>query len=130
MKKITESLVLFIAVIECAIGLGTGLGLFLCPLFQSTGKAPGVFAFVLTASMVSFFIGLGLLLKKEWARGYLVYFSGYILLEKLLIFLGVLTLNGKMVSHVLGVSTDIYSLVYHGAILALLSLPKFRSLFR
>ena len=122
-------LINLIASIECAIGASTALSLFYYPGQSGSRKPTGVFIFVLIAAAVSFLIGAGLFLKKEKARKYLVYFSGYIVIEKMLVFLGVLSLNGRVLVAVLGIPVDGISVVYHLLILWLFNKPNMKLFF-
>ena len=120
----------WIGVIECVIGLGTLLGVGFSLAVHTSEKSIGVLVFVLMAALVSLAIGAGLLLFKESARTWVLYFSGYIVLEKLMIFLGVLTLNGHIVSDRYGIPTDYVSLVYHLFLLYFLSRSPVRLFFK
>ena len=123
-------LINLIASIECAIGVSTALSLFYYPGQSGSRKPTGVFIFVLVAAAVSFLIGAGLFLKKEKARKYLVYFSGYIVIEKILVFLGVLSLNGKIVTDILRIPVDTISVVYHGLVILIFSQTRIKLFFR
>ena len=106
------------------IGLGTFAAVGHAYVIGASEKSVGVLVFVLMAATVSFFIGLGLLLSRDAARRWALYFSGYVALEKLMIFLGVLTLNGKAFPEVSGIPIDYVSLVYHLFLLYFLSRPQ------
>lgn len=118
-----------IGLIECLIGLVTLGTIVLQPVIFSTSKTPAVLAFVGGTALISFAIGLGLLKRNERARAYLVYFSGYILIEKLLIFAGMLTLNGRILETVAGIPAERISFAYHAVIVAVLVHPKSREAF-
>lgn len=119
-----------IGLTECLIGLATLIGVLVYSMRSLSQKGAGVFAFVIAAAAVSFWIGVRVLALDERARRWLVYFSGTILLEKTLIFMGVLSLNGKILTTVFGIGLDSISFVYHGLILLILTRPGVRPLFR
>lgn len=121
------NIIYFIATIECLIGLSTVLVLTLHP---GPAKPLAVSLFVFVAASISFTIGLGLFYQDERARRWLVYFSGYICLEKLLIFMGVLTLNGQVLPTAWDLPKDILSFGYHAALIVLLSRSAAVGLFK
>ncbi len=123
------TLINLIALIECAIGASTIFSLFYYPIHSASRKPAGVFIFVLVAAVISFLIGVGLFLKKESARKTLVYFSGYIVIEKTLVFLGVLSLNGKIITEFLRIPVDAISIVYHGLIVLVFSQTRIKHFF-
>ncbi len=116
--------------VECVIGFGTIFAVIYSHLMGASEKSVGVVVFVLMAAVVSSGIGVGLLLFREAARQWTIYFSGYIVLEKLMIFLGMLSLNGKVIPDVLGVPVDWVSLVYHLFLLFFLSRRPVRIFFK
>ena len=120
----------WIGVVECAIGLGTVVGVVGSVAAHTSEKSMSVLVFVLMAATVSLGIGVGLLFFKDAARRWVLYFSGYIILEKLMIFLGVLTLSGHIVSDRYGIPTDYVSLVYHLFLLYFLSRKPVRLFFK
>lgn len=124
------NLIKLVALIECAIGATTIVGISYYATQSLSQKPLGVFVFVFVAAVVSSLIGLGLLSGKEIARKCLVYFSGYIVIEKTLIFLGVFSLNGRVVSDIRGVPVDVISLAYHGIILIVFSRHQIKAFFK
>ncbi len=119
----------FIGLIECLIGIVTLGTIVVQPFMFDSSKTPAVLVFVGGTALISFAIGLGILRRNERTRAYLVYFSGYILIEKLLIFAGVLTLNGKIVQSVIGIPTDAISFIYHSIIVLFFIRPSVRRAF-
>lgn len=106
-----------IALIELAIGTITIFGLTGSALFCLSKKPPHVFIFVLVCAIISSVIGMGLVKYKEWARVLLVFFSGYIILTKVLIFLDLMHFNGEMMTLVPVGIKNLISITYHGFIL-------------
>lgn len=120
----------FIGLIECLIGIVTLGTIVVQPFMFDSSKTPAVLVFVGGTALISFAIGLGLLRRNERSRAYLVYFSGYILIEKFLIFAGVLTLRGKILETVAGLPTDWISFAYHASALVILTRPEARRAFK
>ena len=109
-------LIRLIAVTECLIGFVVILGLSAHPVFAPSTHPLRVFAFDFITAVIAISLGLGLFLLKESARKVLVYFSGYIVMEKILTFMGVISLSGKVLTEFFGISVNIVSLIYHGVI--------------
>ncbi len=122
--------VYFIGLVECAIGVSTAVSILAAPWLSIPPKPRGVFYFVLVAALISLTIGAGLLKKSDNARKWLVYFSGYITIEKVLIFLGVIVLNNKVVSHIADVPIDVISLTYHAILVIFFTREPVKRLFK
>ncbi|HNX90517.1 MAG TPA: hypothetical protein PKY78_02880 [Candidatus Omnitrophota bacterium] len=105
-----------IGIIEMLIGITT---LVVCFAVQTWGiggfavKSPNVYIFVVTTATMSFALGVGMLFNREWARKLLIFFSGYIIITKILIYLGLLTFNGEIFKAVPTSAKNIISLLYH-----------------
>lgn len=118
-----------IAFTEFSIGFLTLAGMVFQLSVHEPQKLPGVLAFVFTTSVISLVIGWGLFQNKEWARKWLVYFSGYVAIEKILIFLGVISLNGKLLRNLAGIPPDIFSFIYHAFLVFILTRPSVKAYF-
>ena len=57
-------------------------------------KADNVYYFVIITALLAFMLGIGLLYNTEWARILLIFFSGYVILSKILIYTGLMSFNG------------------------------------
>ncbi len=121
--------VLIIGVIEVFIGGFTFVNNILTFLLGINPKSPKVLLFVLIASFVSFFIGVGLLKFKKIAYQLLLYFSSVIILSKILIFLGVMELNGALETTIPAGIKRLISFGYHSWVLIYFSKPKIRAIF-
>lgn len=102
-----------IAYIELLIGLSTITGLMASPVLSLPEKPANVFVFVLVSAVISTIIGLGILIHRPWARTLLVFFSGYIIITKILIFAGLLYFSGEMVTFVPAAVKNLVSVGYH-----------------
>ena len=106
-----------IAFIELLIGVSTILGLAGSSLFGLPGKPANVFIFVLLSAITSATIGAGLLAHKQWARTLLVFFSGYIIITKILIFSDLLHFSGEMITFVSAGVKNLISVGYHSFVI-------------
>ncbi len=109
--------VLFIGIIEILIGGGTLLGTVWAVLLGSSTKPNNVLFFVITAALTSFSIGVGILRFKKLAYRALLYFASVVLLSKLLIFLGIIHLNGALETVVPSPVKNGMSVFYHGFVI-------------
>ena len=105
------------AAIEILIGVTTLVASNAICLMASYCKPLNVAVFVYSSSIVSTVLGVGLLKFKNWARTLLIFFSGYILLTKLLIFGGLLVFNGELLTYIPRDTKNIISIIYHASII-------------
>lgn len=95
------------------IGVTTVIGLSAALAMGQQHKPVNLFVFVVATSWISFGIGLGLLLYKEWARMVLVFFSGCIIVIKILIFAGLMHFNGEIITFIPTDWKNLISIAYH-----------------
>jgi len=95
------------------IGVLTVTGLSISVVADTQHKPFNVFVFVLLTAWMSFGIGLGLLFYKEWARLVLVFFSGCIIVLKILIFAGLIRFNGEIMTILPTDVKNLISIAYH-----------------
>ena len=107
---------------ELSIGIVTILGLTLSSLLHLSTKSPVVFVFVLISAIISASIGMGLLRCLHWARMSLIFFSGYIVLTKLVLFWGLIKLNGEMATLIPTDLKNLISVLYHTFIILFFNL--------
>ncbi len=110
---INKKIISAIAYIEMIISVVTVIGLSAAIAMGEQHKPCNVFVFVLVTAWVSFGIGLGILLYKEWARLVLVFFSGCIIVIKILIFAGLVRFNGEIITAVPADVKNLISIGYH-----------------
>ncbi|MCX5680489.1 MAG: hypothetical protein NTZ95_07625 [Candidatus Omnitrophica bacterium] len=118
-----------IAVIELLIGASTVLGVTTTYLLHLSEKSPTVFIFVLSSAIASTAIGLGLLKHKKWARTLLVFFSGYIVITKVLIFSGLMNFNGEIITFISAGLKNYISIVYHICVVLFFTQHKVKKQF-
>lgn len=109
-----KKIITAIAYIEMLIGSATITGLMASAAIAAQNKPANVFIFVLVSAVISFIIGSGLLRFKEWARLFLVFFSGYIIVTKVLLFAGLLRFNGEIITMIPADFKNLISVAYHG----------------
>jgi len=114
-----------IALVEILIGLITLLGLTISVFGIAESKPVNVFIFVLVSACISVILGIGLLKKKIWAHKLLIFFSGYIIITKILIFAGILQLTGELLKVVPPVMQNILSAIYHIFVIVILRKNRF-----
>lgn len=121
--------VLFFALTEVIIGSLTLTTTSLSLLLGFSSKPSNVITFVITSSFISLFLGIGLLLRLTYARKLLLFFSGWVILSKIFLFMGLITLNGAMETTIAPHIKNIISIVYHGSLIVYFLRPSVRSEF-
>jgi len=111
--KITQ----IFALIEISIGTTTFISILISLIAQTSRKPLNVLVFVMLASLISLFIGLGLLFKSRLCLTLLLYFSFSIILSKILIFSKIIYLAGALETNIPEPIKNIVSLVYHSLII-------------
>ena len=118
-----------IAYIELLLGISTFLGSVIYALLSVSQKSLSVFIFVIVSSIISIVIGLGLLIRRKWAKRILIFFSGYIIMTKIFIFAGLLQFTGEMINIVHVDLKNFISGMYHTAVILFLSRKTVRKEF-
>ncbi len=125
--KAKQGIPLF-GLMEIAIGLVTLQSI---PYFAGLGhtKPPGELFFVLASSLFSFVLGVGILFRFNPARRLLIFFSGWIIVTKVLLFLGVMTLVSEVSTTIPIQIKNVISLVYHALLMLYLRHPLIKKEF-
>jgi len=131
--------ILFFGIAEIFIG-GLTFSFFLGNLFIAamfTSRAAvfsavplNVFLFIVTTSIISFGLGIGVLTSNRHARHMILFFAAMIILSKILIFAGIISLRGELVSRVSEPLRNILSIIYHAAILVYFNSKTVRERFK
>jgi hypothetical protein len=113
--KTRRSIGLFVGSVEIVIGVSTLVTCFLAQvgILGLPAKQNSVYIFVMASASASFVLGAGMLAAREWARVLLVFFSGYIVLTKFLIFLGLMSFNGEIIGLLPSTFKNLVSVAYH-----------------
>lgn len=118
-----------IASLEMLIGLVTLSGISIYALFAISKKPINVFLFVLISSLLSTTIGLGLLNYKNWARTLIIFFSGYVLITKILILTGLMRFNGEILTAIPSDLKSMVSIFYHTFIMFFFNRQAVKGIF-
>lgn len=118
------------AFIEIIIGSVT-LAALIFSLIQGHSTKPWeVFIFVLTTSLVSVGLGLGILKYNPHCYYLLLYFSSIIVLSKLLIFAKIVTLSGALETTVPAPIKNTVSIFYHSLVIFYFTRKPVRERFK
>ena len=124
-----SKIILIIGLTEIVLGVTTFTANFITILFYPGLKPLNVILFVLTTSVISTFLGIGLLLSKRLAYQMLVYFSSVIVLSKFLIFADIIDLNHALATVIPSAVKNGISVIYHGFIVAYFGWENVRKFF-
>jgi len=80
-------------------------------------KPPEVLIFVLAASLISFVLGIGVILSNHHCYNLLLFFAKVIILSKILIFAGIIHLNGALETNIPPDVKNTISLLYHSLLI-------------
>lgn len=118
-----------IAGMEIMIGFFTLTSLIAGFFLDTTQKPANIWVFVLITSSISIAIGAGLLMRREFVRSALIFFSGYVIITKLMIYGGLLSFNGEILTFFPDALKNGVSIAYHLAVIAALSPPAVKNEF-
>ena len=122
-KYMKKKICITIGIIELCIGITTLISCFLVQfgiLPEISQKPSNVLAFVIITSIISICLGFGMLRIKDLAKKLLIFFSGYIILTKVLIYTGIIVFTGHYITFVSQGILDLISTLYHSLIIILL----------
>ncbi|MFH1201710.1 MAG: hypothetical protein V1674_02315 [Candidatus Omnitrophota bacterium] len=125
----TKKIVNLFAFIEIFIG-GITLSSVIAGLVTSNSTKPlNVLIFVVCTSIISFFLGVGLLIRNPQAYHIILYFAFAIIVTKILIFTHIITLHGALETNIPASFKNLVSLIYHSLILVFFNLEGPRKEF-
>lgn len=110
-----------IAVVEVLIGLSTLAGMLIFARLGELAKPFNVLVFVIITSIISILLGAGLFTYRKRAAELLIFFSGCIILTKLMAAAGLLHFNGELLTFVATDTKNIISVIYHGFVIIVLT---------
>lgn len=119
-----------IASMEVFIGLFTLSGMAFYIHLGRLAKPPNVLTFVTVTAVASTLLGLGLLRRKRAAVTLLIFFSGYIILTKAMVAMGLMRFNGEMLTVIPTDFKNIISTAYHLLVIVLLTKPSLQKELR
>lgn len=115
-----------VAVIEIVIGLSISLSFIIASLVNPPGRPKTVYGFVVLTSLISVIIGIGLFRYKNWGRQFLIFFAGYVILTKFLLFSNLVEFTGNTIKFMPINLKDILSFIYHCSILVIFNLKDIK----
>jgi spore maturation protein SpmA len=130
MRKIDKFFTVLFGETEVLIGLVTLISLFETRILWGITKPRSVFLFVFLTSLVSFILGIGILRYKMLARKLLMFFSGYIVLTKIFMFLNLITLSHPFEILIPSRIKNVISFIYHLTIILFFNREEIRDSFK
>jgi hypothetical protein len=130
LRMIATIIVNIIALIELLIGLITIIGLFISQAAAFPQKPLNVFIFVLVAAATSSAIGIGIFKRWRWAWLLLVFFSGYIVITKIMLLTGLLIFTGEIIAVIPMEMKNYISIAYHSFIVLYFTRKRIRNDFQ
>ena len=128
--KLTENnskiIIKAVSIIEIMIGLSIPLSFITASLIYPPGRPKVLYGFVVLTSIISVVIGIGLFRFKNWGRKFLIFFAGYIIVTKFLLFANLVEFTGNTIDFMSVTSKDILSFIYHCSILVIFNLKDIR----
>lgn len=122
-------ILLYIGLTEILIGSLTLLGTAISLLFSFNTKTPNVLTFILISATISLMLGFGILILSGIAYKTLIYFSSFILINKVLILFDIFRLNGALETFIPPPLKNMISIVYHAFVIVYLCRSDIKKLF-
>ena len=117
------------ASIEIFIGSITLIAATLSLIQGKSSKPPEVLIFVLSASILSVILGIGILRHNLTCYHLLLYFSSIIILSKILVFGRIITLSGALETAVPSSLKNMISILYHSLVIFYFTRPNVQKEF-
>lgn len=127
---LTKKSILFFGFTEIAIGTITLATIVQSLLMDSFIKPFNVLTFVVLSSIASLSLGIGVLLRREIARKLLIYFAGWIILSKVLIFAKLIILCCELETTMPSHLKNIVSVIYHAVVIFYFHHPTIKAEFK
>ncbi|MEK7849666.1 MAG: hypothetical protein AAB213_02435 [Candidatus Omnitrophota bacterium] len=103
----------FFGLTEIAIGTATFIAVTQSLNAGISTKPLNCLVFVVLNSLISASLGAGVLMRREYSRKFFIFFAGWIILSKILIFTNIITLNGAIETTVPLSLKNAVSCIYH-----------------
>jgi hypothetical protein len=129
-EKNSKIIIRVVAVIEILIGLSISLSFIIASLISPPGRPKTVYGFVVITSLISVIIGVGLFKYKNWGRQFLIFFAGYIIFTKFLLFSNLVEFTGNTIKFMAINLKDVLSFIYHCSILIIFNLKDIKKLLK
>ncbi len=121
--------IIFFGFTEITIGMITLGAIIMALITHTSTKPPNVLTFVTINSLISTSLGIGVLLRSHYFRKLIMFFAGWIILSKVLIFGDIITLNGALETAIAPLFKNIVSITYHLAIMLYFHQPQIKREF-
>ena len=121
-KKNSRIVIRAVAIIEILIGLSISLSFIIASLINPPGRPKTVYGFVILTSLISVIIGIGLFKYKNWGRQFLIFFAGYVIFTKFLLFSNLVEFTGNTIKAMSIELKDVLSFLYHIVVLVIFNL--------
>lgn len=109
--------IIFFGSTEIAIGMITLGAIASSIITHSSTKSLNVLIFVIISGLISTSLGIGVILRSHYFRKLIMFFAGWIILSKILVFGGIITLNGQLETFIPTGLKNIISMIYHTSII-------------
>lgn len=122
--------ILLFGLAESAIGTATLAAIIAEILSRGVSSKPAnVLVFVVISSCISLSLGIGILLRRRYARKFLIFFAGWVILSKILITMEIMTLCCALETQVPPNLKNAVSAVYHGLVMFFFHHPAVKKEF-
>jgi hypothetical protein len=121
--------IILFGIIEIIIGSVTFVALMASLVLGKSTKPLEIFLFVLTTSLISSGLGIGIIRHNLHSFHMLLFFSAAIILSKFLAFANIIYFNGALETSISPCFKSICSIIYHGLLLVFLTRPSVRKQF-
>lgn len=128
LKKANRGIILF-GIVEISIGLITLVAVISSLISRSSTKPLEVLIFVLTTSIISLGLGIGILRRSLASYHLLLFFVTIIILSKILIFAKIISLSGALETNISPAMKNTISIVYHSLLIWYFTRPSVRKQF-
>jgi hypothetical protein len=122
--------ILIFGLIEIAIGAITLIAVLTSLILSLSTKPLNVLVFVITTSLISVYLGIGIIRRHIHAYHMLLFFASVVILSKILIFTKIIVLYGALEISIPSAFKDIISLIYHALIILYFNLKKVKGEFQ
>ncbi|MFH0839260.1 MAG: hypothetical protein V1893_03650 [Candidatus Omnitrophota bacterium] len=115
--------------IELCIAVATLNTLYIAKFLRFCEKPVFIFVIVFIMALISLGLGIGILYRRERARKLIIFFSIYVLFNKIMIFAGMVTFSGAFEFLLPEPTKDVISFIYHVLLVAFFAFPKTKKVF-
>ena len=122
MKVLIKTIIAWIEILIGAVTLISSSMVQFTGVFAAQPKPANVYIFVVLTAIMAVAFGVGLLYDGKWAVRLLIFFSGYVILTKILAYTGLLSFKGAIITIVPVAFKDGVSILYHSILIVFLTI--------